>query len=104
MGKLAKSSLGILTVLPLIYIFGILFVFSDFKYDTIQKLHYGMMAVYALLLIIYIRDVRTNERLPDDKRALWGALIFFGSSPAQLVYFWLYVWPEDAPAAVVRPG
>ena len=89
--------------MPLLYIFGLLFVFNDFKYDTIQKLQYVMMVMYVALLVIYVRDVRNNDRLPDEKRALWGTLVFIGSSVAQLIYFWLYVWPEDPPAQATRP-
>jgi len=96
MSKAAKLGLGVATTLPLVYIFGVLFVFADFKYDTIQKLHYAMMAVYVGLLVIYARDVWNNDRLPDDKRALWAALIFVGSSVAHLIYFWFYVWPEES--------
>jgi len=55
-----------------------------------------MMALYVALLAIYARDVRNNVRLPDDKRALWTALIFVGSSVAHVIYFRLYVWPEDS--------
>jgi len=65
-----KLSLGIVTTLPLLYIFGLLFVFNDFKYDTIQRLHYAMMVMYVALLVVYIRDVRNNDRLPDEKRPL----------------------------------
>jgi len=35
MSKVTKLSLGIATVLPLVYIFGLLFVFNDFSYHTI---------------------------------------------------------------------
>jgi hypothetical protein len=100
-----KLIFGLATALPLLYIFGLLFVFNDFKYDAIQRLHYAMMAMYVALLVIYIRDVRDNDRLPDDKRALWGTLVFVGSSVAQLIYFSLYVWPEEpvGPAQPTHP-
>ncbi|HEX9982096.1 MAG TPA: hypothetical protein VGF69_02430 [Thermoanaerobaculia bacterium] len=99
MSKAAKILLGVATLLPLVYIFTILFVYRDFKYDTIQRIHYVLMALYVTLLFIYTRDVRDTDRLPDEKRALWGALIFVGSSVAQLIYFWNYIWPDDESTA-----
>lgn len=98
MSKTTKVLLALTTVVPLVYIGTVLFVFSDFRYDTIVKVHYMVMAVYAVLLIVYLRDVRQNERLPDQKRDLWTALIFLGSSVAQLLYFWFYIWPEESEA------
>ncbi len=90
-----KIFLGLATLLPLVYIFALLFVFNDFSFDTIQTLHYVMMVLYAIILILYSLNVRNNERLPDEKRALWATLIFIGTPVAQLVYWWYYVLPDD---------
>jgi hypothetical protein len=95
MTKPLKLLLGIGTAIPLAYVLFILFVFSDFHYDTIFRIHLSIMALYGILLIVYPLDVGRNARLPDDKRALWRALVFVGSSVAQLIYFCLYIWPGD---------
>jgi hypothetical protein len=95
MNRILKVLLGVTTVIPLLYIFTVLFLFSDFRYSTIQKLHITVMAIYLFVLIVYSLDVRKNHRVPDMKRDLWSALIFLGSSAAQIIYFWFYIWPED---------
>ncbi|HSY49061.1 MAG TPA: hypothetical protein VLC46_09630 [Thermoanaerobaculia bacterium] len=97
--KVSKIFLGLLTLLPLVYIFTLLFVFNDFHFNTIQTIHFVMMALYAILLILYSWNVRNNDRLPDEKRALWATLIFVGSPAAQLIYWWYYIWPDDEGAA-----
>lgn len=86
MHKGFKIGLSFFTMLPFAYILCIIFVFNDFRYNVIQVLHYTMMAIYVVLLVIYTRDVRNNDRLPNEKRALWGTLIFIGSSLAQFIY------------------
>jgi len=95
MNRPAKVLLGIATTIPLLYILFILFVFRDFEYATIEKLHYLVMAIYAVLLVVYVRDTRNNERVADEKRALWSALVLVGSSAAQLIYFYHYIWHDE---------
>jgi hypothetical protein len=95
MSKLGRAALGLFTALPLIYILGLLFVFRDFSFDVIQRLHFAMMAIYLVVVIWYERNVTGNERVPPEKRALWAALLLVGSSIAQLVYFYHYVWRDD---------
>ena len=95
MSRIAKLILGFLTIVPLIYIFGILLIFRDLPYDTIEKIHYVIMALYLGLLVTYVRDTRANDQLPDEKRNLWSALVVVGSSVAQIVYYVLYVWPDE---------
>jgi hypothetical protein len=94
--NMGRSIFGILTALPLLYVLGLLFVFSEFRYETIQVIHYVVMLLYLVLLIAYVRNVLTNDRVPEDKRGLWLALIFLGTSVAQLAYFFSYIWITDS--------
>ena len=46
------------------------------------------------LLFIYIKNVFKNERISQDKKALWVVVLFFGNFIAMPIYWYLYIWKE----------
>ena len=117
MNKTIKVLLGIVTLWPIVYmviffVFMVLQVFSlssgaiagepspDLFLDRfflIMALHLFTMIWIFTLLIIYIVNVFTNDRVEKDKKALWAVAIFLGGMLAMPVYWYLYIWrkPRD---------
>jgi hypothetical protein len=42
--------------------------------------------------------------VPNDKKALWAAVLFFGNMVALPVYWYLYIWREPPSAASAPPS
>jgi hypothetical protein len=51
---------------------------------------FGLIAFYIVFLF-------KTDRVPQDKKALWAAVIFLGNMVAMPVFFYFYVWPEQWP-------
>ena len=109
MSKSNKLILGAFTFWPIVYMvifFG--FIFSQFllvdvstssgepptAFFLIFILHFLTIILSIGLLIIYIRNVFSNNRIPQDKKALWAIVIFLGSFIAMPIYWYLYIWSE----------
>jgi len=45
-------------------------------------------------LFIYIKNVFKNERISQDKKALWVVVLFLGGFVAMPIYWYLYIWKE----------
>lgn len=108
-----KVVLGILTVWPIVYsVSFIIFVFSQiimsFSGSGFSKggpagppavffvlfiLHFLTMLLTFALIIIYIRDVFRNERVPKEKRVLWTVVLLLGHVAAMPIYWYIYIWP-----------
>jgi ABC-type Na+ efflux pump permease subunit len=79
-------------------------VFTSTSSSPANRLPPGVSLIFALqfvtiilmfvLLFIYIKDVFTNQRIPQDKKALWVVVLFVGNMIAMPVYFYLYIWKE----------
>ena len=91
--------LYVLALIPAIFITSVLFIFDDYAYATVRRLFLGVVVSYASTVVLLVRDTRTNELLPDEKRSLWSVLIVVGSSAAQLAYLWWYVVPGASSAS-----
>jgi len=59
---------------------------------VIRRLHFFTMIDIVVLMAIYIVHVFRTDRVPRDKRALWVAVLFFGSIMSMPVYWYLYIW------------
>lgn len=108
MSKPAKIILGIATLWPLLYIFIFFaFVFSSAilamngsavigdpssGFGTIFVLHLFTILLMFVLLTIYIVNVFNNDRVENDKKALWAVVLFLGNIIAMPVYWYLYIW------------
>jgi hypothetical protein len=51
---------------------------------------FGLIAFYILFLF-------KTDRVPQDKKALWAAVLLLGNMLAMPVFFFLYVWPDEWP-------
>lgn len=111
MKKPTKFILGIATLWPILYMaIFFIFVFSQVflfpqkeapspsgpptRFLVIFGLHFLTMLWIFVLLIIYIVNLFRNERVPQDKKALWAAVLFLGNMVAMPIYWYLYIWRE----------
>jgi hypothetical protein len=59
--------------------------------------HFATILLMFGLIAFYIVFLFKTDRVPQDKKALWAAVIFLGNMVAMPVFFYLYVWPEQWP-------
>ncbi len=114
--KSLKLLVGALSVWPLLYIFlffgFIAFLFVGMIGDggqpqkssgvpiafvVLVAAHFGTMLLLFALLVFYIVFLFKSDRVPQDKKALWAAVLFMGNALAMPVFFYVYVWPEEWP-------
>ena len=111
MKKTTKILLLIGTLWPVVYMF-VFMGFFFFEFMTIQNqpsggpptgffiffgLHLFTMMWMMALTVIYIVNIFRNERVTQDKKALWAVVIFLGNMIAMPIYWYLYIWKEPAP-------
>ncbi len=109
MKKSAKIVLGITTLWPIIYMcLFFIFMFSMFLWIPQQSssggppvfitglfgLHFFTMLLIFGLIAVYIVNIFRNDRIENDKKALWAVVIFLGNMFAMPVYWYLYIWKE----------
>ena len=63
-----------------------------FLFVLIFLLHVFTMLEMFILIAFYIIHLFKNDRIPNDKKALWAIVIFCGSLIAMPVYWYLYIW------------
>lgn len=112
-----KLLLGLLTLWPMVY----MFLFMAFVLTTIIwaelgrgarhtsgfpvgilllfSAHVGTILLVSALAVFYVVYLVKTDRVPEDKKALWAAVIFLGNMLAMPVFFYLYVWPDNWPRA-----
>ncbi len=66
-------------------------------------LHFATLALTFGLTVFYIVYLFKTDRVRQDKKALWAVVLFLGNVIAMPVFFYLYVWPEQMPAAEQGP-
>jgi len=104
MKKPVKIILGVATLWPLLYM-GFFFVsfFLPFfafgpglpaSFEVLFLLHCFTILWTLVLLIIYIVNVFTNDRVEKDTKALWAVVVFMGNVIAMPVYWYLYIWRQ----------
>jgi hypothetical protein len=54
----------------------------------------GTMALTAFVMGFYIIDLFRNDRVPRDKRALWGITLFSAAPIAMPIYWLHYIWRD----------
>lgn len=119
MQKPVKSLLGLVTFWPLAYmILFIVLVFSAFLFrptgaDDSEALpfvaiflglHVLTMFIILALTVFYIVDIFRNNRIANDKKALWAIVIFMGNAIAMPIYWYLYFWKEPGVPNQPSPG
>ena len=113
-----KILLGIMTVSPVLYMMSFFFLMPIFIYLTAEDngstsgppiafllfffLNFILIFWAYALAAIYIVNIFRNDRVMPEKKALWAVVVFLGSSIAQIVYWYLYIWrePEARPKAL----
>lgn len=69
----------------------------------IFPLHLLTMLEILVLQVIYVVYLFGTDRVRQDKKALWAAVLILGNMIAMPVFWYLYVWrrPDDAGAEVM---
>jgi hypothetical protein len=106
MRKAAKLLLGVVTFIPLLAVLSAWALtlsgvrpssFAPRFDDGAFAYLLGLAPVTVLpagLAIFYVIDVFRNDRVIEEKKALWGVVILLGNIFAMPVYWYLYVRPE----------
>ena len=117
MSKPIKLLVGLLSVWPILYI--VLFfalIASSFAWMSRTDAApagppAGPPAVFAALFVghlatilvifglfaFYIVYLFKTDRVPQDKKGLWAAMLFLGTILAMPVFFYVYIWPDEWP-------
>lgn len=114
MTRFARIVLGVATVWPLVYF--VFFIATAFVFVAVQPQlttpDSGFLAAFKVLiglhfltvlwgiglLVIYIVHLFKTDRVPNDKKALWAVVLFFGNMLAMPVYWYFYIWPDSEDA------
>lgn len=112
--------IGLVTIWPVVYMIVFMASFSflflrmasepaqDSAQDAFRYLmvaHFATMLVMIGLLVFYIVHLFKNVYVKDDRRVLWGLVLFMGAPVAMPVYWWVYLWHIPASrAADAQPG
>lgn len=62
--------------------------------------HFGTILMMFGLLTFYIVYLFKTDRVSQDKKALWAAVLFLGNMIAMPVFFCIYIWPDKWPRKV----
>ena len=112
-----KIVVGILTAWPVLYIFlffafvaGTIFWVSrpasgggphssgpPIAFLVLFAAHFATILLMFALIAFYIVFLFKTDRVPQDKKALWAAVLFLGNMLAMPVFFYLYIWPDEWP-------
>ena len=107
MKQLTKLLLGLVTLWPFAYvILFIVVIAAEFFMPgsggpgpppliaLIFPLHLLTMLVSLALMVFYIVNVFKNNRVENDKKALWAIVLFMGGMIAMPIYWYMYIWKE----------
>ena len=113
--KPVKLLVGALSVWPFIYVFLFFgFIATSFfwmgrtdgqageggipiAFGVLFAAHLGTMVLILGLLIFYVVHLFKTDRVPQEKKALWAAVLILGNMLAMPVFFYIYVWPDEWP-------
>ncbi|RLJ70448.1 hypothetical protein BCF55_0723 [Hydrogenivirga caldilitoris] len=105
MSRAQRLTLGIVTLVPLVYVIVVLVtplraVFTTdpmsseapewFLYFT--ALHFFMYLYMGLLLAFYMLHLFGNKAISREVKALWAILLVFGSVLTMPLYWFIHVW------------
>jgi len=112
-----KLTIGALTIWPLAYMF-LFFAFVagtmlwmslvpkggpphspgvPVAFLVVFAAHFATILLTFGLIAFYIVYLFKTDRVQQDKKALWAAVLFLGGFVAMPVFFFLYVWPDQWP-------
>ena len=107
MKQLTKLLLGLVTLWPFAYVilFFVVIAAEFFMPGSgepgppplialIVPLHLLTMLVILALMVFYIVNVFKNNRVENDKKALWAIVLFMGGMIAMPIYWYMYIWKE----------
>ena len=105
-----KILLCVCTIIPIVYmVYFISTFFTSFdsppgafdkdSFDTMFKIHIAVMGLSVLLLVAYLSHLFRTKAVPNDKKALWAVVLFFGSYIAMLIYWFIYIWRSPLPSS-----
>jgi hypothetical protein len=112
LSKPAKLVLGVLSVIPLVYIVFFIGVVGMSAgnpgggilggpggFALLFMAHAGVMLLIMGQMLLYVVDALTrNPSFTDGtQRAIWALILFMGNMLAVPVYFGLHVWPDPPP-------
>jgi len=89
-----RTSFAVLAFVPLALVLALVVDLADSDPDLSrnQAIWYVIGLIATLVtVVIYIRDVGRNERVPAAKRNEWSARILRAAPVAIPVYFWRFV-------------
>ena len=95
-GRMKKLLFALGTAIPLLYGLGLL-VLGDTR--VLLDAYPIVLAVSAVTWVAYIVDVIRNPRLDSGRRALWIALLVFGSIFAEVGYLVVHIFRRDTVSA-----
>ncbi len=70
-------------------------------FAVIFILHVLTMIDMVGMLIYYVLLAMKNQILSQDMRLVWALLIFVGNIIAMPIYWYLYIWKEQAPTKAI---
>ena len=116
LNKPVKLLVGALSLWPFLYIFVFFgFIATSFLWMTradggrerssgpplafllLFAAHLATMLLIFALIAFYIVYLFKTDRVEQDKKALWAAVLFLGNMVAMPVFFYLYIWPDQWP-------
>lgn len=59
--------------------------------------HLGTILLIGALQVFYVAYVVTSDRVPQQQKPLWVAVVFLGNIMAMPFVFYQYVWPDEWP-------
>jgi len=104
-------TLAVFTIWPILYMIlfmGAMFTMMALSFSgtspsseppimmIILPLHFLTMLEIFVMIIIYIIHIFKTEKVPQDKKALWAVVIFLGNMIAMPIYWYLYIWKQEA--------
>lgn len=60
--------------------------------------HFATMLVIFALVVFYVVFLFKTDRVAQEKKALWAAVLILGNMLAMPVFFYIYVWPDEWPS------
>jgi len=71
---------------------------ADFArtFDTIYRANFVVALLFLGMLVYYFIYLLRTDRVPPDKKRLWGVVLFLGNFLAMPVFWYYYMWPRSS--------
>jgi hypothetical protein len=99
-----RWSIGVLSCWPTVYLiafFGFAFystasgVHSISDSGVLPLVHIGTIILTFVLAAFYVLFLFRTHRVPNDKKALWAAVLLLGAMVSMPVFWYFYVRPTN---------